>query len=96
MKISLSRYEKETIINFNEVEDMASIFTYNKSWQKHLEKRLGLKVTWDNGSGGKEYHISKKRIKPPRVPRVVKLTDKQRAEIGQRLAQHRKKSTPSP
>jgi len=95
MRISLSRYEKETIINFNEGEDEASIFTYNKTWQKHLEKRLGLKAVWDNGSGGKEYHISKKRIKPPRVPRVVKLTDEQRTKIGQRLAKYRKKSTPS-
>jgi hypothetical protein len=63
----LSRYERETIINFNEGEDIASIFTYNKSWQRHLESKLGLKPIMDNGFGGKEYQISKKRIPMPRL-----------------------------
>ena len=49
---NLSGYERETIINFNEVEDVASIFTYNRAWQKHLETRLGLKPDYDNGYGG--------------------------------------------
>jgi len=91
MKPRLSLVERETIINFNEGEDNASIFTYNKTWQKHLEKTLGLKPVWDNGSSGKEYLISKKRIRPPRVPRVVKLSVEQRAEIGKRLARYRRK-----
>jgi len=91
IKPRLSLEERETIINFNEKDDDASIFTYNKSWQKHLEKTLGLKPVWGNSSGGKEYLISKKRIRPPRVPRVVKLSAEQRAEIGKRLAKYRKK-----
>ena len=83
MSRKLSNYEKETIINFNEGEDMANIFTYNKSWQQHLEKKLGLKPTMDNGWGGKEYEIPKKRIKPPRAP--VKLSDEARAKLTKRM-----------
>lgn len=37
----LTNYEQEAIINFNKAEDIAHIFTYNKRWQRHLEKILG-------------------------------------------------------
>ncbi len=65
----LTPYEQETIINFNKEEKIAYIFTYEKTWQKHLEKRLGLKPTMDNGFGGRGYQVDKKRIPKPRVPR---------------------------
>jgi hypothetical protein len=32
-----------------------------------MEKKLGLKPVMDNGFGGKEYEIEKKRIRPPRA-----------------------------
>ena len=38
--MGLSRYEKETIINFNQLEKDADVFTYELSWQKHIEQRL--------------------------------------------------------
>jgi len=75
----LSKYEQETIINFNKEENIAYIFTYEKSWQKHLEKELGLKPTMDNGFGGKEYQIDKKRIKMPHAPR--KLSTKHKMQL---------------
>lgn len=34
----LTKWECETIINFNEDEDVACIYTYNKHWIKKLEK----------------------------------------------------------
>ena len=39
----LTNYEKETTINFNKEEKVAYIFTCEKTWQKHLEGKLGLK-----------------------------------------------------
>ena len=57
---------------------MASIFTYNEVWQRHLEKRLGLKPVFDNGYGAREYEIPKKRVRPPRAP--VKLSAEARAK----------------
>ena len=86
-----NKYEKETIINFNEGEPLASIFTYSKVWQKHLEKKLGLKPILNNGFGGKEYEIDKKRIRPPFAPK--KLSAKARKSLkerGKRLAGARK------
>ena len=87
MRRRLSSYEQETIINFNKAEDVAHIFTYEKTWQQHLEKRLGLKPTMDNGFGGKAYEIPKKRIRPPRAP--IKLSADTRAKLAERLRQSR-------
>ena len=87
MRRRLSNYEQETIINFNKDEAIAHIFTYEKTWQQHLEKRLGLKPTMDNSFGGKEYEIDKKRIRPPRAP--VRLSPEARAKRANRLRQSR-------
>lgn len=89
MSRTLSNYEKETIVNFNKAEDVAYIFTYEKTWQQHFEKKLGLKPTMDNGFGGKEYEIEKKRIRPPRAP--VRLSAEARARLTKRMKDMRQK-----
>jgi hypothetical protein len=83
MSRALSAYEQETIISFNKAEDIAHIFTYEKTWQKHLEKRLGLKPVVDNGFGGKDYEIEKRRIRPPRAR--VRLSPEARAKLVKRM-----------
>lgn len=89
MSERLSNYERETIINFNKAEDTASIFTYEKSWQKHLEGKLGLKPIMDNGFGGKEYQVPRNMIKPPRAPR--KLSDSAKRKLAEQLHRNRLK-----
>jgi len=86
----LNRYDQETIINFNKGDKTAYIFTYEKSWQKHLEGKLGLKPTMDNGYGGKGYELPKSRIKPPRAKR--KISDKQKAAARARMLNLRRNS----
>ncbi len=87
MTRTLTNYEQETIINFNKEEKVAYIFTYEKTWQKHLEKKLGLKPTLDNSFGGKGYQIDKKRIPMPRAPR--KLSDSAKEKLAERLSRNR-------
>lgn len=87
----VSTEEQETIINFNKADPMASIFTYEESWQKHLEERLGLKPIHDNGYGAREYLIDKKRIRPPRP--LVKMTPEQAKVATARLERFRAKTT---
>lgn len=74
----LSNFERETIINFNEAEKVAFIFTYNKSWQAHLEKVLKIKPLSSNGYGGREYQLPKKFIKLPRGPVILSDAEKKR------------------
>jgi len=88
--MQLSNEERETLISFDETPNEATIFTYNKRWQKHLEQKLELKPTTNNGYGGKEYHIAKSRIPLPRVPR--KLSPEQRERLANQLRRGRQKS----
>lgn len=71
MAETLTKEERETTITFDETPADATIFTYNKTWQAHLEKKLGLKPIMNNRCGGREYRISKNRITPPRAPRKI-------------------------
>jgi len=79
--------ERETIITLDEAGPEAIIFTYNKTWQKHLEGRLGLKPTNINGCGGREYQIDKKRIRPPRAP--VEISAERRTKMAENLSRAR-------
>ena len=92
--MQLSNEDKETVIRFDETPGKGVIFTYNKTWQSHLEKKLGLKPVWENGYGGKEYEIDKKRIPMPRAPR--KLSLEQRKKLGERLSKARSLKSPNP
>ncbi|MFC1931884.1 hypothetical protein ACFLXJ_06780 [Chloroflexota bacterium] len=80
----LSRHEQETIINFNQAEDIAYIYTCNKSWMQHFEKRLGLKPTKINYYA-REYECPKSWIRKPQKPRI--LSEEQKLRLSQRLHQ---------
>jgi hypothetical protein len=66
---------------------MAYIFTCEKTWQKQLEGKLGLKPVMVNSYGGREYELPKKMIKPPRAPR--KLSDSAKQKLAERLHANR-------
>ena len=87
MSQKLTSYEQETIINFNKAEDIAYIFTYDRTWQKHLEGRLGLKPVMDNSFGGRKYELPKKIIRPPRAPKKLSVSVKKK--LADRLHQNR-------
>jgi hypothetical protein len=88
----LSKEEQETIINFNKAEAVASIFTYEKSWQRHLEKRLGLKPIKDNGFGAREYELDKKLIRMPMAKRQMSAEQREKmAARGRALGALRRK-----
>lgn len=87
MSRKLSADEQETVILFDKAGDTATIFTYEKSWQKHMETKLGLKPIMNNGFGGKEYELPKSRIKPPKAPR--RLSDSVKKKLAERLHRNR-------
>ena len=89
----LDKYERETIINFNEAEPTASVYTFNRSLQSKLNKLLSfnpdisLKYSDEERA---EYIVPKKWIKVS-PPRQVNLTDEQRAAAAERLSASRTK-----
>ena len=89
----LDKYERETIINFNEAEPTASVYTFNRSLQSKLNKLLSsnpdisLKYSDEERA---EYIVPKKWIKVS-PPRQINLTDEQRAAAAERLSASRAK-----
>ena len=77
----LTRFEQETIISFNESEDVANIFTYNERWQHHLEG-MGFKPYRTNSFGGKDYSIPKHMVHLPR--RKMELSDAEKSRRADR------------
>ena len=73
--MKLSRLEQETIINFNEAEQTASVYTHNKALRRKLDK-LAAERPEDchfasesrKGQAG-DYIVPKSwiRVKPPRI-----------------------------
>lgn len=82
---NLTKYEQETIINYNNEEKTASIFTHDKSLIRKLDKRLpeypDMKLV-RRGDDWAEYSLPKKWIKVG-FPR--QLSDEQRAEMANRM-----------
>lgn len=93
-KISLE--EQETIITFDESSHEAFIFTYSKKWQRRLENVLKIKPSMDNGFGGREYPIDKRRIPLPKVKRKTKtLSAEAKKKLLKQFASGRQKSKDS-
>ena len=91
MSKRLSKYEQETIINFNKAEDKAYIFTYEKAWQRYIEKKLGIKAYEDNGFGGRSYEVPKKSIRPPIAPRKLSAETRMRLAEGARTLHQKRR-----
>lgn len=82
--VRLTRQEQETIINFNEAEDTAYIYTCSKSWMRYMEEVLKLNPTKIRGSYARDYECPKTWIRKPAKPR--QLSPEQRQRLAERLS----------
>ncbi len=81
----LSKYEQETIYNYNQEERMAYCVTHDPALIRRLDKLVenGEEIiVVQEGDGWKEYKFPKKCIKV-RFPR--KLTEEQRSKMAERM-----------
>jgi hypothetical protein len=83
-RMRLSKQEQETIINFNQAESIAYIYTCSRSWMNHLENKLGLKPVRIE-SYARDYEFPKAWIRKPLRPK--KLSAEQRHKLSKRLHQ---------
>lgn len=60
------KYEEETSINFNELEEFAAVFTCRRDWQKEIESS-GIKPVVRNKDGSRLYYIPKECIRIPKI-----------------------------
>lgn len=85
--MNLSRYEKETIITFNEQDKTATVYTYNEKFKRKLcelckAKAAEIKQTGNDLTGGLTFELPKKWVK---INAGKNLTDKQRNELSNRM-----------
>ena len=84
--MNLTRYERETIINFNEEDDDVSIYTRSKTIMSRMDKLVKkypdtFKVN-EEFEDGREYICHKKYVSV-RAPRAMSERQKQRlAKVG--------------
>ena len=91
--VNLSNYERETIINFNEAEPTASVYTCNRRLQNKLNKLVGANPNisvYREDEESVTYQVPKNWIKVS-PPRQVNYTDEQKAAMAERLAAAREK-----
>ena len=94
--MNLSLYEQETVINYNEADSTASIYTHNRALRRKLDKlaqeRPGDCHRQKTGREGQaaDYTIPKGwvRIYPPRT--AAPLTEEQKQRRREQLASIRK------
>ena len=94
---NLSNYEKETIINYNNEESTAQVFTYHRALQNKLNKLIGVNPDISilrHGDEWTEYIVPKKWIKVS-PPRQINYTDEQRAAMAERMAAAKSKKSDS-
>lgn len=90
---SLSKYEKETIINFNEEEKFASVYTCSNYVMNKLDKLCekfpdNYKLV-SQTENSKTYNVMPKKLIAFRMPKI--LTEEQKLELKDRLAKNIKK-----
>lgn len=90
----ITNEEKETIINFNEAEKTASVYTMNPKLLKQLTQLVedgneDITIHKKYNDGAIDFYVPKKwiKVKPP-TKRV--LTDEQKKALADRLANSRK------
>ncbi len=78
--MKLSMMERETVINFNEAERTASVYTHNAALKNQLLELCRthpeqVRQTAANGWGGLTFELPKKwlKITPPRKPTPAQL-----------------------
>ena len=88
---NLSNYERETVINYNNEEGTAQVFTYHRALQNKLNKLLGINPNISvlrRGDEWTEYIVPKSWVKVA-PPRTRTLSDEQKAEAAERMRKAR-------
>lgn len=65
--MKLTKYEKETIINFNDAEQTASVYTHNRRWKNRLAELASqfpgqIRLEREDKTGSATYIVSKALI----------------------------------
>jgi len=80
--MKLRKVEQETIINFNQQDKVANVYTCSKTWMRHMENKLKLKPI-KVYSHAREYECPKEWIRKPQKQR--RMSDSQKKNLSHRF-----------
>jgi len=80
------RFERETVITFNEEEAEATIWTASETIYRRLIKRLGRAYLAEDNERHAVFKFPKEFISLPRLKAQKSLTPTQRAQLASRLS----------
>jgi hypothetical protein len=86
MKASGPKRERETIINFNEEDETATVWTASRNVYNRLLKRLGRDYLTEDGERHAVFTFPAEFLQLPRAKAKKVLTPEQRARLASRLA----------
>lgn len=89
MKGKGPKHERETIINFNEEDENATIWTASDPIYRRLLKRLGRAYLTEDSERHAVFTFPKELISLPRVKATRVLTEAQRASMASRMSRTR-------
>src|SRR5215472_10474194 len=92
MKGKDQKHERETIINFNEEDDTASIWTASEGVYRRLLKRLGRAYLTEDGDRHAVFTFPVNFLDLPRVKAKRELDPGRRAKLAAQMAERRKLS----
>jgi hypothetical protein len=90
MKGNGPRFERETIINFNEEEATASIWTASETVYRRLLKRLGRAYLTEDGERHAVFVFPRNFLGLPRVKVKKPLDPTRRVKLASQIADRRK------
>ena len=83
------KHERETVINFNDEDENATIWTASDPIYRRLLKRLGRQYLTEDGERHAVFTFPKELISLPRAKAKRVLTEAQRAQMANRMSRTR-------
>ena len=83
------RAERETVISFNEADEMATVWTASESVFRRLVKKLGRIYLTEDGERHAVFTFPRQFNRLPQVKAVRKLSEAHRAKLGEQLSRAR-------
>lgn len=89
----MSKYEKETIINWNEAENLASIYTFNASLKRRLadfsrKYPLLCRLERSTPEGSVTYVLDKSRLSIRFIPPIPPYSEERKAAASDYAKEH--------
>ena len=83
------RAERETVINFNQADETATVWTASEQVYRKLMKKLGRVYLTEDGERHAVFTFPRQLIRLPQAKTVRKLSEARKVKLGEQLSRAR-------